>query len=94
MEGFAPVTQYRVPDGVLRAKLDDDEVLLNPTTGVYHLLNPAGRRIVEGLGQGASLDTLIASIATDTDTLAERVRSDTESFVHAMVERGLLEEVQ
>jgi hypothetical protein len=88
------MTMYRVPDGVLRAELDGDEVLLNPATGVYHLLNPTGRRVVEGFVEGASLDTLIATIASDSDTQVELVRSDTESFVRAMVERGLLEEAR
>jgi hypothetical protein len=94
MEGFTPVTRYRVPDGVLRAELEGEEVMLNPATGVYHLLNPGGRRVVEGLEEGVSIEALTATVATDSDTEAERVRSDTESFVQAMVERGLLEEVR
>ena len=40
------MTRYRMPDGVLRADLDGDEVLLNPTTGAYHLLNQTGRQVV------------------------------------------------
>jgi hypothetical protein len=88
------MTNYRVPDGVLRAELDGEEVLLNPETGVYHLLNPAGRRMVEGFMQGASIDSLIVAVATDSNTQVERVRSDTESFVRAMVDRGLLEEAE
>jgi hypothetical protein len=88
------MTAYRMPEGVLRAELEGDEVLLNPATGVYHLLNPAGRRVVEGLGEGSSIDALIAAIATDSATEVEQVRRDTESFVRAMVDRGLLEEIK
>jgi hypothetical protein len=81
-----------MPARVLRAKLDGDEVLLNPDTGVYHLLNPTGRLVVEGLDHGRTLNATVEMIASDTGADLMQVQSDAESFVRAMVDRGLLEE--
>ena len=86
------MTNYRMPEGVLRAELDGDEVLLNPETGVYHLLNPPGKRLVEAFDSGATLEQAVDALAHDSGADAERVRGDSKSFVRNMVDRGLLEE--
>ena len=83
-----------MPEGVLRAELDGEEVLLNPATGVYHLLNPTGRRLVVELDAGSSLEQVVDAMARAGSAAdIERVRSDSASFVKGMLERGLLEEV-
>jgi hypothetical protein len=81
-----------MPEGVLRAELEGDEVLLNPTTGVYHLLNRSGRRLVSAFDAGSTLEEAVEALATDSGIDVERAREDSESFVRAMVDRGLLEE--
>jgi hypothetical protein len=94
MEGKPRVTTYRMAAGVLRAELDGDEVVLNPETGIYHLLNPTGRKLVEAFDGGSSLEQAVATIASDAGIDEQRVREDSEVFIRAMVDRGLLEEVQ
>jgi hypothetical protein len=81
-----------MPDGVLRAELDDDEVILNPETGVYHLLNGSAKKLMESLDAGETLDQAIDSMASTSGANAQRVREDCEAFIHAMLQRGLLEE--
>jgi hypothetical protein len=85
--------RLRLPEGVLMAELDGDAVLLNPETGMYHMLNPSGRRLLNSLDGGASLAEAVESLASGTSANADRIRADSESFVRSMIERGLLEEV-
>lgn len=85
---------YRVPARVLRAQLDDDEVMLNPDTGMYHLLGDGGSQIVAAIETGSNVAGIVESIAKDADVPPERVRRDVDAFITALVERGLLEEVE
>ena len=87
------MTRYRMPEGVLRAELDGEEVLLNPATGVYHLLNSTGRRLIVEFDQGSPLEQAVDATAAGSVADIKRVRSDSASFVAAMLERGLLEEI-
>lgn len=85
--------RYQMPEGVLRAQLDGDEVLLNPVTGVYHLLNATGRELVEGFDRGLTFEESVDALASRTGGERDQVLSDADSFVTAMLERGVLEEV-
>jgi hypothetical protein len=84
--------RLRKPKGVLVAELDGDAVLLNPDTGMYHMLNPSGRRLLNSFDAGASLDQAIEELASDASVGPDQVRADSESFVRSMIDRGLLEE--
>lgn len=86
--------KYNVPDGVLRAELDGEEVMLNPTTGVYHLLNRTGLLVIEALERGDSLEEAVDTIAAETGASRDVVMVDARSFVGAMLERGLVEEAR
>jgi hypothetical protein len=85
------IDHYRIPESVLRAELEGDEVLLNPETGVYHLVNGTGKRILDSLSQGEGLQECIEGLARDVGAPVERVSADAEAFVTAMLERALLE---
>lgn len=89
------MNQFRVPERVLRATLKEEEekeVMLNTETGVYHLLNGTGREVLAGLETGRSIEETADSIADEKSVPREQVRADLESFVRALVERGLIEE--
>jgi hypothetical protein len=83
---------YQVPHHVLRARLEGEEVLLNEETGAYHVLNPTGRRVMEGLEEGRDPDELIAAIVAETGEELRVVAEDVASFVSALLGRGLLED--
>ena len=84
--------KYGVPDGVLRAQLEGDEVMLNPTTGVYHMLNRTGRLLIESLQHGRSLDEAVNEIAANSRAPRDAVMADARSFLSEMLARGLVEE--
>jgi hypothetical protein len=82
---------FRVPSNVLRADLEGKEVLLNPDTGVYHLVNATGRSLLEAFEAGTSFDEAVTDIAARSDVDPERVRRDAQVFVDDMLSRRLLE---
>lgn len=83
---------YRVASGVLRAELEGEEVLLNPATGQYHLINATGREILEAWERGLSSDEAVGAIAERFHKPFEEVDDDARRFATALIERGLLEE--
>ena len=85
------MTSYRLPDGVLRAALEDQDVVLNTNTGVYHLLNASGASLLAAMDGGASWEDAVAALAGDAGLAPEAARADAEAFRSAMIERGLLE---
>ena len=88
------MTTYKLRDGVLRAELDGEEVLLNPETGVYHLVNGTGIQVLIHFEAAASVDEVVRLISEATHENASHVRQDVIRFVDAMVERNLLERVE
>jgi hypothetical protein len=87
------MTRYRIPAGILRARLeaDDQEVLLNPRTGMYHMLNPTASILVSELSGGASLEEAVGVLVEKADVEAGVARADADAFVSDMHSRGLLE---
>jgi hypothetical protein len=81
---------YDVPESVLRAALEREEVLLNSETGQYHVLNDTGRRVLVQLQDGKTPEQAAKAIAAETNVASDTVRHDVDTFVAALVERGLL----
>jgi hypothetical protein len=80
---------YLLPDHVVRATVDDEEVLLNMETGQYHLLNDTGRvllqRLLNGDGPEDAAEWLRSQGAAE-----DEARRDLNEFSNRLVERGLL----
>jgi hypothetical protein len=85
------MTSYGLASGVLRASLEDEEVLLNTDTGIYHLLNGTGLALLGSMESGASFASAVDALVAASGEAPERVRTDAETFLAAMLERGLLE---
>lgn len=80
-----------MPDHVLRAELEGDEVLLNTSTGVYHLVNATGKAVLSELDRSATLDEAVSSISRSFGTEEATVRQDVVRFLDALERSGLLE---
>ena len=85
--------RYVIPDSVLRATLDAEEVLLNTSTGQYHLLNRTGRLVVERLQAGGTAEEAVSELVQTTGAPVDDVQADVQSFLDALRARGLLETV-
>jgi uncharacterized membrane-anchored protein len=92
MEVERRVSRYVMPPQVLRAELEGQEVLLNPETGVYHLVNETGRELLDGLRDGLTLEEAAQRMAEHKRIPAGQAISDATRFVAEMAERGLLAE--
>lgn len=88
------MTSYRIPAGILRAEMGGEEVLLNPGTGTYHLINATGRALLTHIEAGRSFEDAVRTLREETGEPAERVISDADAFAESMVTRGLLERVE
>jgi hypothetical protein len=86
------VSRYVMPPHVLRAELEGQEVLLNPETGVYHLVNETGRELLDGLRDGLTLQEAAQRLADRRRIPDGQAVSDATRFVTEMAERGLLAE--
>jgi NADH pyrophosphatase NudC (nudix superfamily) len=84
--------RLRRAPGVLHAEVDGEEVLLNPETGIYHLVNRTGRSLIGWMEDGETLDEAVDRLAEESGEASTRVRADAAAFVSAMTERGLLVE--
>jgi hypothetical protein len=84
------MTAYLVPPSVLRASIDTEEVLLNTSTGRYHVLNETGRAVVATVVAGRTPAEAALQLAADTGASEEMVRRDVDAFIDALVDRGLL----
>jgi hypothetical protein len=87
----ARMTRYRIPEGVLRATVEGEEVLLNQETGEYHLVNATGLSLIRSFEAGDSVKQAIDALADWTGQDRRRVAADATTFIDAMVARGLLE---
>jgi hypothetical protein len=87
------VTVFRVPTDVLRAEMEGEQVLLNPQTGMYHLVNATGHALLQQMEDGATFEDAVRTLCERSGQPSERVESDAATFVDEMLDRGLLERV-
>jgi hypothetical protein len=88
------VNRYKVPTHVLRAELSEDQVLLNPETGQYHLVNATGGVVLSALERGQSIDESVEDLARHSDQPIARLKDDVDAFIDTLLQRGLLEELE
>lgn len=70
-----------------------EEVLLNPDSGMYHLVNPTGRALLSHMEAGRTFEEAVRVFAEETGQPVEGVVADATAFVEGMMARGLLEPV-
>ena len=69
-------TVYKTHPEVVSTQTGDELVLLSFKTDTYYGLNPVGLRIWELLGEGASVNTLCATLGAEYDVSEEVLRRD------------------
>jgi hypothetical protein len=84
---------YGIPRPVVRAEVDDGQVLLNPSTGVYHSVNRTGAELLECFAEGLTMSEAAERLASQRRQPRDQVFGDAQTFVASMLERGLLEEL-
>ena len=79
-------------DGVLEARVSDDElVLLGPESEEYFGLDAIASDVWERLESPMTFGALVAALASDYDAPAERIEADLTPAIASLIEGGLLQ---
>ena len=77
-------------EGVAWTDVDGEIIALDETSAQYLSANEAGGLLWRALAAGATRDELAAKLAAEYGLTPERAAADTEAFIAALKERGLL----
>ena len=81
---------YKIAEHVAWRRVGDDVVILDLETSVYYTLNDTGTTIWERLAQGAPLDRVIETVATDYEEGVARVTKDANALLKTLRAKKLL----
>jgi hypothetical protein len=76
--------------GAVDAVVDGQVILLSPSDGRYHSLDPVGGRIWALLAEPQILDALVGTLTAEFGIDADRCRADVVPFLDRMTEFGLV----
>lgn len=86
------MSRYKLCSEVLQANLEEGDVLFNPSSGQYHLLNPSARLILTLMESGSTLKEAGRELAKQEGIAEQLAITDSEGFIQGMLDRGLVEE--
>jgi hypothetical protein len=78
-------------EGVAWTDVDGEIVALDESQAVYLAANEAGGMLWRALATGATRESLADALAAEYGIGAERAQADTDAFLSALRDRGLLE---
>ena len=81
----------RLPQHVVHRQFAEETVVLNLKTGYYHGLNVTGGRMLEVLGESATVGAAAKELAAEYEQPVSLIEQDLGDFCVALVERDLLE---
>lgn len=81
---------YLVSDRVLSRALDGEAVLLDLASGNYFGLDEVGTLVWESLGEGGTVDAIVARMVGAYDVEAARAREDVMALLAELERRGLI----
>lgn len=90
MSVVPPGSKISIPDDVVFRDFSGEMVLLNLATGNYFGLDAVGSRMWSLLKAHREIEPLIHELSQEYDVPEARLRSDLDTFVRQLVERGLL----
>lgn len=84
---------YQLAENVLFQKVDDETVLLEPTTGQYYTLDPVGTFMVEQLIEGHTFGVVLEKVTNTYSVELNEVSADLKELITSMIEQSLIVEV-
>jgi hypothetical protein len=84
-------SRYRVASHVVTRRVGDELVLLSMASEQYFGLDAIGTVIFEQLAAGASVEEIVAAVASTFDVPPERVASDATTLLSELTEAELIE---
>jgi hypothetical protein len=83
-------SRLRVPDYVVHRSFEEETVVLNLDSGVYHGLNPTATKMLEQIDKSDSVADAVDVLAAEFGQPRERIESDVVALCQALEERGLI----
>ncbi|HZE70021.1 MAG TPA: PqqD family protein [Pyrinomonadaceae bacterium] len=86
------MTQLKIHPEVRTTPSDEDgSVLINLESGKVFSLNGAGAKVWIMLEQGITFEGLLDSLAREYDVPRQQLQDDTETFIHELKCKGLVQ---
>jgi predicted RNA methylase len=82
--------RFGVSDRVLARRVGDEVLLLDLSSGVYHVLNETAARMWALLANGDGIASVAATVALEYDVDAESVADDARALVASLLEEKLI----
>jgi len=83
-------SRLRVPDHVVHRSFEEETVVLNLDSGVYHGLNPTAARMLAQIDTSDSVAAAVDALAEEFGQPRERIERDVLALCQALEERGLI----
>ena len=83
-------SRVRVPEHVVHRSFQEETVVLNLDSGMYHGLNPTAARMLEQVEASDSVAAAVDVLAEEFGQPRERIESDVLTLCRALEERGLI----
>lgn len=88
---MAAAKKYRHASTSAWRRVEDDGIVLDLETSAYYSLNEVGSFIWERLGEGKTLDEVVAEVCDAYEVAEPEARKDAEELVAKLVSQKLLE---
>jgi Coenzyme PQQ synthesis protein D (PqqD) len=80
----------KVADEILSTKMEQETIILNLKTGMYHGLDPVGTRFFELLESAGDLAEVHRQLLAEFDVSPDRLEKDLLSLSQEMLSKGVL----
>ena len=81
---------FKMIDGIVISKINDESVILNLKTGIYFQVNELGSYIVAQLNQYSTFESLNNKITEDFYVAPNKSKQDLLSFIKDLESKNLL----
>jgi len=75
--------------GLLSTRVDNESVVLEPTTGCYFSLNNVASELLNVMASPCSIDSLARFVAERFGILSDRAYADVQEYAEQLVQSGL-----
>jgi Coenzyme PQQ synthesis protein D (PqqD) len=87
---IALTDHLKMADEILSTRMDQETVILNLKTGMYHGLDPVGTRFFELLKSTGDLTEVHRQLLSEFDVPADRLEKDLLALSEEMLGKGIL----
>lgn len=90
---FEPTAAFRLSDGALSVSLEEEGIVLGPTSDRYFGVRGAARHLLESLRDGMTVEAMIAVFQQRYDVTRDVARRDIEAILPKMIAAEIVSRV-